>query len=222
MGCDIHLYIEVRKDGKWTSADRWTRDTYAPPGVERMTVDYDHNWFTDRNYELFAILAGVRGEAAPIAEPKGFPEDASELLKIEYAEGGDHTPTWYTLRELMDADWEAPVTYQKVVEYGAYAKWNAWDRKQGESPSGWCGGTSVKTISEAEADVLVAKEVAAGKTIYDIGKRTADSFIGDLYVSATWQVPRYKVAERFLSRVVSRMFKLGKPEDVRVVFWFDN
>src|ERR1700691_1564806 len=68
MGCDIHPYVEVRKNGTWVKAD-----VKVPDG---------------RNYWTFAKLANVRngfgfagcdtGDAVvPICEPRGLPADTS-------------------------------------------------------------------------------------------------------------------------------------------------
>ena len=64
MGCDIHLHQEVKINGKWLH--------YSNPSI-------------DRNYRLFAILAGVRNhyEITPINSPRGIPEDIAESTKFD-------------------------------------------------------------------------------------------------------------------------------------------
>ena len=82
MGCDIHLHIEVKINGKW--------EHYAAPSVDR--------W-----YELFGKLAGVRDKTArPIVEPKGFPSDASVTTAFDYArwQTDAHTPSWLNEKEI--------------------------------------------------------------------------------------------------------------------------
>ena len=60
MGCDIHIATEIRKDEKWT---------YVPEIPETLK---------DRNYNVFAALAGVRDSwNTCIFQPKGVPEDVS-------------------------------------------------------------------------------------------------------------------------------------------------
>jgi len=58
MGCDIHVHVEYKADGKWYH--------YNHPNV-------------GRNYELFAKMAGVRdqGNIGPIVQPRGLPDDVS-------------------------------------------------------------------------------------------------------------------------------------------------
>ncbi len=83
MGCDIHLHIEVKLNGKW--------EHYAAPYINR--------W-----YRLFGAMAGVRNkDEEPIAAPKGFPSDASELTRIireDYGADG-HTDSWLGHNEIM-------------------------------------------------------------------------------------------------------------------------
>lgn len=111
MGCDIHLYIEKKIDGKWVPAQGF------------MTRDFDdrvpdvpyYDRFTDRNYILFGALAGVREPDFQMFPVKGFPEDACPEVKAVYDQWGcdAHTPSWLTLKELKEADWEkfkAPLT----------------------------------------------------------------------------------------------------------------
>ncbi len=61
MGCDIHLYQEVKVGGVW-----WL---YSTPRIDR--------W-----YALFGKMAGVRGDGPAIIAPKGIPEDASAITRL--------------------------------------------------------------------------------------------------------------------------------------------
>jgi hypothetical protein len=82
MGCDIHLHIEYRVNGKW--------EHYAAPHVNR--------W-----YDLFSVMAGVRGGYKPIVEPKGFPEDATMFTRWDYEEFGidAHSASYLQNREIL-------------------------------------------------------------------------------------------------------------------------
>jgi len=63
MGCDIHFFKEVKINGKW--------HFYGEADI-------------DRNYELFAFLAGVRNydNVTPIAKDRGLPNDISDVTKL--------------------------------------------------------------------------------------------------------------------------------------------
>ena len=80
MGCDIHVMVEARKqplgpDG-WFNIDNWQHNPYfGDKGEPVMTIK---PIYTQRNYELFAFLAGVRdyGGNPSFGFDRGFPEDA--------------------------------------------------------------------------------------------------------------------------------------------------
>lgn len=75
MGCDIHSVCEVYEDGKWRDAG----DVFPVP--EYLVRFYGKRKygmpFNARNYLVFSILAGVRGNGSvkPISLPRGLPED---------------------------------------------------------------------------------------------------------------------------------------------------
>lgn len=88
MGCDIHLHIEVKINGKW---EHW-----GAPSVQR--------W-----YELFEKMAGVRGDVRnAISPPKGLPEDMTTLTKLAATYDGKdaHSHSWLGTEEIMQLeDW---------------------------------------------------------------------------------------------------------------------
>jgi hypothetical protein len=72
MGCDIHIHIEYKVgDAPW-KADKF-HEPYEEDGYSWVKA------FGSRNYRLFANLAGVRGSGP---EPKGLPEDVSDVIKL--------------------------------------------------------------------------------------------------------------------------------------------
>lgn len=84
MGCDIHLHIEIKLNGKW--------EHYAAPDV----------W---RDYRLFEKMAGVRGEVEnAIAPPRGMPLDASVVTRFccdDYGVDG-HSHSWLNAQEIAE------------------------------------------------------------------------------------------------------------------------
>ena len=102
MGCDIHGWLEVRKDstGKWI-------------GLRPFNCRA-----RQRNYRRFALLAGVRGAGDPRElRPKGLPLDISDSVLYEYSSWGDdaHTPSWITLQEAVKifkdtSDWDSRIS----------------------------------------------------------------------------------------------------------------
>lgn len=87
MGCDIHLHVEIKVSGKW--------EHYSCPDV-------------NRNYVLFAKMAGVRNQAGivPIAQPRGLPKDMSVVTDID-AEGwllDRHSESWLNSAEVAELE----------------------------------------------------------------------------------------------------------------------
>lgn len=97
MGCDIHMFIEVRnEDGTWFSDG------------EELDLG--------RNYDMFGVAAGVRNplisrrlngverawmriKGYTLGISKGLPEDLSKQISKEWEEHGEHTPSWCTIDE---------------------------------------------------------------------------------------------------------------------------
>jgi hypothetical protein len=127
MGADIHMVLEQRFEDRWVGLHDY-------PYINKTAVESDSGtplsryffWkATNRNYKLFAAIAGVRGEGP---DPKGVPDDASDLahLAIESYGGDGHSHTWLSEEEairtwapyvLKDGDWVAPERRQKVGDY---------------------------------------------------------------------------------------------------------
>jgi hypothetical protein len=102
MGCDIHVYIEKKKNGKWIPAQGFMQtDEDSLPDVPH------HDKFSQRKYCLFGYIAGVRCPGLQHFKTNGFPMDASRPVKMQYKRMGvdAHTPSYLTLFELQTVDW---------------------------------------------------------------------------------------------------------------------
>lgn len=116
MGCDIHLYVEKRlKNKDWAMVRDLNRDINAeslrPWHNEKVEVV---GWWrlADRDYALFANLAGVRG-AGP--EAKGLPGDVSPYVEDESDtwDSDGHSHSWSTPLEFMEAYVKAMQAYDE-------------------------------------------------------------------------------------------------------------
>lgn len=103
MGADIHMYVEKRMpSGNWACV-RNLNESISNKGLHVIYKDRSSSdvgfiayWhLRNRNYELFAALAGVRGDGP---EPRDLPQDVSEYVQTEYGGwGGDaHSASWYS------------------------------------------------------------------------------------------------------------------------------
>ena len=93
MGCDIHLFSEIKDGGKWHCIDGFIDQRGY---IETISFLDD-----SRNYRLFAILAGVRSSSGvtPIVLPRGLPNDCSkEAMRASTEFAGDgHSHSWLSL-----------------------------------------------------------------------------------------------------------------------------
>jgi len=108
MGCDIHMYPEVKKGDKWEFVYKYKPDDFwKEDDCPKDRANY-YAW-EDRYYYLFAILADVRNawDLKPIAEQRGLPIDVSDGTAKEWEDDGDgHSHSWLSLKELLDFDWK--------------------------------------------------------------------------------------------------------------------
>ena len=104
MGCDIHIYTEIkmtlRADREGTQITQWfPADAYFPNPYVEMGIKDPYSCafegeetipflrteiYKGRQYFLFALLADVRNYngVTPMSEPRGIPEDACRRTKI--------------------------------------------------------------------------------------------------------------------------------------------
>lgn len=101
MGCDIHIIVQVLKDGVWS------------------TLDYDPEFY--RSYNLFGFLANVRNmsQSPVISEPRGMPEDVEVEENDDWCMGylkdgetwmGEHSYSWLLASELVNYDYSQTFT----------------------------------------------------------------------------------------------------------------
>lgn len=137
MGCDIHWYVDrfttdseydgprdlkedrdkklsivlendetSKTEPRWVSADKWIHEDYGDD--EFYWSNSDSAYYKGRNYQLFELLAGVRGdEYKAISLPRGIPDDCSYGYKtaVEQCYGYGHSFSYFTLTELLEIDW---------------------------------------------------------------------------------------------------------------------
>lgn len=149
MGTDVHAIIQQKVV---TIVD----------GEDQVTwEDIESKWEERRHYKLFSWLADVRNgygfagvetytPLVPIAEPRGLPEDLIDRERNGDVWVGDHSFTWLTGQEILDAIDDLPVlTNTGVIPLAAYREWD------GNMPDSWSGqvdGQNVVTLSSEEAE----------------------------------------------------------------------
>lgn len=191
--------------------------------------------YDGRNYDLFAILADVRNgygnepkRFTPICPPKGLPGNLSNSIKqIADDWGADaHSHSWFTLKELLDFDWTQVGRKVGVVSAEQYFQWNGYQRELGFGPKSYCGGISgggIRMVSEDEMEKsikLLNQEV--GVPHYRMTEQAIEKHLKGQYCKVEWETPYCRSASDFLSEVIPYLLQMGRPDEVRIVFWFDN
>ncbi len=135
MGCDIHFYTERYSSEdyegpkdiseerntkltsllpntdsippRWITADEWEYSDEWGDGFS-WNIVRDSRLYRGRNYYLFTVLAGVRGDEPILSNPRGVPDDISYAYRqeLERNDGDAHSMSYYTLKELLDVDWD--------------------------------------------------------------------------------------------------------------------
>ncbi len=210
MGCDIHLFVERLVDGKWChvpAPDRWDNDKLALVASAAEVPSWARSWFGDRNYNLFSWLAGVRndgGKNTPLAKPRGVPRNASIEVRRERRRWGvdAHSASRFTVAELQAGLVGLVVRYSGQVDEMTYLSWKV---SKADFPDSWFGSSSGHD-PVPELAYLNGERARAGR-------KTA--------VVCHWSLPAERCFQRFAS-LVAELAKLGEPDSVRIVFWFDN
>jgi hypothetical protein len=226
MGCDIHLKVERRVNGKWECVEslsprpcswcdgaghyknRPLDKCYSCSGSGAQSGPY-----RDRNYTVFSVLAGVRndGYVKPIATPRGLPDGIADD-----GEYGDHSFSWLTLAELRAYDWHQSIHDEGWVDAETFKKWDAAGAKG--NPEQWCGavgGGAVEHVTHSRMREYIADGMKESPVIERIaGKRS-------FYTLIQWDVPLTDYCKHFLS-FLETLSAIGADEDVRIVFGFDS
>lgn len=224
MGTDIHFYAETRptETSDWSSVDQRKLDEFM--GI--LAVPFGKSFYSSRNYDLFAILADVRNGTGfagvptssgfnPISPPRGLPAKLDPRIQEQadsFASDG-HSHSWFTLDEILAFDWTQTVTKFGVVSLVEYAEWKRWRASAGLGPeeySAHVAGSSVRHITQPEANDLV-----------DNGEAELPKY-EFTYIKISWQSTYSMLCREFWYSTIPRLLALGRPENTRIVFWFDN
>lgn len=281
MGCDIHLFVEVRKNDQWEAAGKPVINQYfyedkpseylpkfltnkqpEPSFAAPMAGEHPYireRFYSDRNYALFGILANVRWlDIQPIAEARGIPKNASlEYKTVAEEEGEDgHTHSYLTVQEILAYDWTQTIKTTLFMSLKTYFDWSNYGRYYGEFPKPnyyteydgiFVENSPDKYISENQAIEILknfeeeVKTTAAEDDRHDLFSEKIESFgltpetnrpdkndtfydnwAYDKKIYVKTEKPLYMLVEEFWKDTMPRLLSLGKPEDVRIVFFFDN
>ena len=122
MGCDIHMYVEVKGSVNFRKAQGWQcGDLFSiidPTDLDEKPERI--GLLEDRVYSRFAVLADVRnrGNYPCISYPRGLPDDVTKYVKEEYEDWrlDAHSCSYLTMREIV----EFHESVKPMNEFGGY------------------------------------------------------------------------------------------------------
>jgi len=203
MGCDIHAFVEYYKDDAWHPAEPWIQDDRYGDGKDSWRVPEHLGVPTSRDYDWFGFLADVRngtwGEPMPVLhEPKGLPADCCERIKAESDDwnGDGHSHSFFTLKELEDGyrqHRETPIWFNGSI-LNADPAWIALPEDKRPKPGSYSAGGWGPNGEHPKYRwcVKLGDEIGTSYHAYTRYLRNA--------------AYEYSVS----------------PEQIRLVFWFDN
>lgn len=210
MGCDIHVCCEYRPRVTKRINNQWIEQKLNWRSMDVFFKNIENEWeplpiYSDRCYDLFGTLAGVRNYAdcLTIDSPRGVPSDAcAETLKEYNLMREDaHSCSWFTLYELCE--WfnkYGRIKYQGYLTAIESAKVLADD---GYIPD------VIYESNEDDATLIFTqwthRNTALEEFINCIKKRAEDFYFIYPY---NFTNPSADTIDRM--------------KDIRVVFWFDN
>lgn len=239
MGCDIHSYAEVRNErGVWKKVGPVFNSSYYDPQRPTQTLSDGYvlnasmtdTPYQSRNYTLFAILADVRNgnrfasmkrckEVFPLFKARGIPTDASKGYKAIVSDWGvdGHSHSYATLAELQVVDWDdIYVSEEGFLPLSEYER----IRNTEEYPQIWCRRTSAQVMTIEAYENNYRNKLEASGQIEEMSK--GDGYFSSIYIKYSWVEPVMLSVGPFVEETIPALSKLGKPEDVRLVFFFDN
>lgn len=203
MGCDIHCYIEYKKQGD----DRWR--------------DFGGRINPGRNYWMFGAMAGVRTDHIPHLVPRGWPEDCA------YAAFDDNTIyVDENLKESFKHEGESTHYSQShAEEYVAkgYCKWIERNGlKKWVTNSDW---HSHSWLTANEFEVAIAAYLkASGFLINTPRLPSPEEARSDSIVFKGEQDRGYMLdyITEYLAILQAMLCFEAQGHQARLVFWFDN
>ncbi len=198
MGCDIHVYIEYRRKNDTENNEWFGFGGKINPG---------------RNYLMFSIMAGVRGDFI-LFSPRGLPPDAGwEVNEDNYVYITD-----FKGENCVDAK-----TAAEWVKHGSHYK-NGVDGKPSwvSNPDwhshSWLSFSEFKQVLDKYKELENKEWKISNKKRRELIKNCKEELYKD-YLTNPYPhetIPIYQV----IYTTLNKLEKLGY--ETRIVFWFDN
>lgn len=158
-------------------------------------------------------FAGVKTHEPidPFFARRGVPSDASAeyLAEVESWDVDGHSHSFATVAELKAAPWN-----DVIIRHQGYLTVKEYERIRNSDklPDSWCGGTSAHKVTAQAYENNYRGRLTS----------TDDTFQSPMYILYVWDAPITEYVGDFVDNAIPTLEALGSPEDVRIVFFFDN
>ena len=186
-------------------------------------IPYEKRFYSGRNYDLFTILAGVRHSGLnTISSPRGLPGNMSPLVRKEYRKwlGDGHSHSYFTIEELDRFDWDQKCFQKTIVDASSYYQWYLGEYK---GPP-----MSMYRFKESEEVTVQEMKNRINKALEDFDEEATQEMLNDavnslnISCSVCWEETYAETCPRFTEETMPKLRALGLPNEVRIIFWFDN
>jgi hypothetical protein len=134
LGCDIHMFIEKRVDNQFP----WEADEHHVIEVEDVVDDVEYTTTKEisadgRDYNLFGILAGVRGDGC-LYDIRGLPNNVSDvIMQASDSIGVDgHSHSYLSVDEFKKCLVKAGYDLEASDRTDAFYEWGSWTKPDGK------------------------------------------------------------------------------------------
>lgn len=201
MGCDIHSFAEKKENGKWIPVENVDgRDTAWGTFFARSEKYFaPFNW---RNYSMFGFLADVRNysHCTPIADTRGLPIDSEYLNSVS-----THAYETNPMSGIAIPENERETVMQDIRDGGYFGF--SW--------------LTLKELLDFDYDKTFWDRRISRITYNEYGgSYTNGAAIAEEGEGETISYRQHLGEEFFKDLEILKTF--GEPENVRVVFYFDN
>lgn len=209
MGCDIYMFAEKRnpKTGNWEKIGQ----KFIEPNRVGLIVDYMSKWYGLTDGEAFKIVKKYyQGyEASDKLEEKIYKD-------IEKRVSDDPNFNWWNdTSKLPDPRTDQPYVGRNYRLFGALAGVRDYNM---EIISDFAKGLPVDVSTEV-CGISDSWDIDGHSHSYLTVKELIDS---KYYKMSKKELDDIGMGDFFFKQVVNTLLSMGNPEDVRIVFWFDN
>jgi len=211
------MYAEAKIDDTWRTIE-------APRGLDSYNDERGNepDWYASRSYTEFALLADVRNREPELNRPikeatHALPLDASAEVAADFKDSDRGPWSFYTLRELLEYDWNTPIWSTGYMPAKAYI--DDVEANGSVTDPDHCLGNGCYSHNRVEVNKR-GEELALSLT--QLKLLVLSDHSKEFYVWTRTARPAKEACSYIHDTLILALQKLGEPDDVRIIFSFDG